>query len=139
MKRIDGIEVNDEDVKKFRRLANSHRWIFAKTYAAFCPHEYTLRKEWGREDFEWFAKFIRDNGIVARYGKEPKMYFVDEEQEWYYFVIYADFDENGNVVDEMFGVNRGSLRQWEFSEEESLFGKEWRCKRLPKERRRPVK
>ena len=140
MRRFDGTAIAEQDAARFKALVDSHRWIFAKTYAAFCPHEYTLRKEWLNSDFSWFAKFIRDNSFLAKFGKssEDKMYFIDQEGGWYYFVIYADFDENGEVKQNVFGINRASLNQWELVEESDMFGTQYRWKRLPKERRKPV-
>lgn len=138
LKRNDGTIIPEADEKKFREFVNNHRWIFAKTYAAFCPHEYSLRRESLRDDFVWFAKFVWDNGFFARYGKNTNKYFVDEEGGWYYFVFPVDIDENGDVLDTMTLINRGSLNQWEIVKEETLFGEEFKCKRLPKERRKPV-
>ena len=140
MKRFDGTEIAEQDAARFKVLVDSHRWIFAKTYAAFCPHEYTLTREWkNRADFDWFAKFIRDNGFDAYFGKSgAKRYFIDEDGGWYYFVVPEDFDDNGEVVRGIFGINRGSLGQWELVEESDMFGTQYRWKRLPKERRKPV-
>ena len=138
MKRLDGTEIPEADAKRFRKFVDSHRWIFAKTYAAYCPHEYTLRRESDREDFIWFVKFVWSNGFFAKYGKNVSKYFVDEDGGWYYFVFPVDIDENGEVLNSMTLINRGSLNQWELVKEESLFGEEWRWKRLPKERRKPV-
>lgn len=137
MRRLDGTEIPEEDAQRFRQLVQTHRWIFAKTYAAFCPHEYTLTREWRpRSDFDWFAKFIRDNGFDAYFGKSgAKRYFIDDGAGWYYFVVPEDFDDAGNVVPGIFGINRGSMKQWELIEETDLFGTRYRWKRLPKERR----
>lgn len=139
MKRFDGTVVDEADARRFRSLVKSHRWIFAKTYAAFCPHEYSLRREWKvDEDFEWFAKFVWDNGFFAKYGKNTSKYFIDEEAGWYYFVFVPDMDESENIKSTMSLINRASLGQWEVVEEANMFGTEWRWKRLPKERRKPV-
>ena len=138
LKRNDGTIIPEADEKKFREFVNNHRWTFAKTYAAFCPHEYTVRKYCKTGEFEWFIKFIWQNGFFARYGKNSCKYFVDNEAGWYYFVSPVDVDDDGNVRDEMGWINRGSLNQWEIAREENLFGEEYICKRLPKERRKPV-
>lgn len=139
MKRFDnGAEINEADAKRFHEFVDNHRWIFAKTYAAFCPHEYALRRECRDSDFRWFVEFIWKNGFWARWGKNTRKYFVDEERGWYYFLFTEDFDENDSVKSSMTLINRGSLGQWEIVEEQSLFGSEWICKRLPKDRRKPV-
>ena len=139
LKRHDGTPIPEDDVRKFRQFVDSHRWIFAKTYAAFCPHEYTLQRESNWEDFAEFFEFIWNNGFDAFYGKKlMQRYFIDYERGWYYFVSYNDVDENGKAQKTATLINRASLKQWELVEEESLFGTTYRWKRLPKERRQPV-
>lgn len=135
MKRFDGTEIDPKDAARFREFVNSHRWIFAKTYASFCPHEYTLRRESNREDFIWFAKFIWENGFWARWGRNKSKYLIDEDGRWYYFVFPVDFDEDDNVLKTMVLINRGSLSEFEFIEEKTLIGSEIICKRIPAERR----
>lgn len=138
MKRFDGTEINEADAKRFRELVDTHRWIFAKTYAAFCPHEYTLRRQWDSdEDYRWFAEFIYRNGFDARYGNTaPKRYFVDDCGGWYYFLFPEDIDEFGKSARCNTLINRGSLSEFELVEETDMFGTEYRWKRLPKEKRR---
>lgn len=138
MRRLDGTEIPEEDAKRFRDFVNSHRWVFAKTYAAFCPHEYTLRHEATWNDFTWFAKFVWANGFDATFGKSKSRYFIDQGSGWYYFVFPVDFDEDGNVQRTMTLINRGSLNEFEFVPEETIFGTEYRVKRLPPEKRGTV-
>jgi len=138
MKRLDGTEIRVEDAKRFRKFVNGHMWTFAKTYAAFCPHEYTLRRYADPEEFAWFARFIHDNGFRARYGKSESTYFIDDETGWYYFVSDADFNEDMSLSTVIGLINRANLGQFEFVEESDLFGTRTVVKRLPKERRQAV-
>ena len=126
------------DHNGFREFICRHEWTFAKTYAAFCPHEYTLQRESRWEDFARFFEFIWENGFDAYYGKNMQRYFIDTERGWYYFVSHNDVDENGKAQRSATLINRASLKQWELVEEESLFGNTYKWKRLPKERRQPV-
>lgn len=139
MRRLDGTEIPEEDARKFRNLVYSHRWIFAKTYASFCPHEYTLKREgWTDVDFKWFVKFVWDNGFWAKYGKNRCKYFVDFETGFYYFVSPADMNDNQTDANSIVSlVNRSHLNEFEFVEEQSLFETEYRVKRLPPEERKP--
>lgn len=138
MRRFDGTEIPEADAEAFRKAVNNHRWIFAKTYAAFCPHEYTLRHEWIWDEFKQFVEFIWHNGFDAYYGKIKQRYFIDQETGWYYFVGEHHFNENGEAIrDETLNlINRSNLREFEFVSEESLFGTEYRVKRLPPDRRK---
>lgn len=138
MRRLDGELVSEQDASKFRMLVDQHRWIFAKTYAAFCPHQYTLKREgWRSGDFKWFVKFIWDNGFWATYGKNRCKYFIDSETGFYYFVTQDDMLEDKSAAnDVVFLVNRSHLNEFEFVDESTLFGDDIRVKRLPKEERK---
>ena len=63
----------------FRDFINRHEWTFAKTYAAFCPHEYLVMKKLPGEEWPLFpeiARFIREKGFVAEYGRlGPNRYY----------------------------------------------------------------
>ena len=55
------------DHNSFRDFINRHEWTFAKTYAAFCPHEYIVMKKQPVEEWALFpeiAELIRDKGFV---------------------------------------------------------------------------
>ena len=68
------------DHNSFRDFINRHEWIFAKTYATFCPHEYIVMKklpecEWSL--FPEIARFVRKEGFVAEYGRlGPNWYYI---------------------------------------------------------------
>ena len=135
MERIDGTQIPQQDVDKFKKFVETHRWIFAKTYAAFCPHEYTLQRDSKWEDFAEFFEFIWNNGFDAYYGSNLQRYFIDTDTGWYYFVSGNDVDENGKAKRSANLINRGSLKEFEFTYTDSLFGREYRVKRLPPDRR----
>ena len=49
----------EQEIAEIRRIIGEHPWIFAKTYAKFCPHEYTLRDIWqNQEDYASLVHFI---------------------------------------------------------------------------------
>ena len=123
------------DLERFRRFVKSNYWQFAKTYAAFCPHEYTLRKWDKTGDFEWFLKFVWDNGFEAWYGKNMCHYFIDEQTGYYYFVSQFDILEDGSVNPKTGLVNRSHVKEFEFVEEITMFGTQTKVKRLPPEKR----
>ncbi|MFA9270793.1 MAG: hypothetical protein ACEQSX_08540 [Baekduiaceae bacterium] len=56
-----------------RAFVEAASWVFAETYAAFAPHEYTTRwtcRERGIEaDFEAFALLIESDGYWRRWGR----------------------------------------------------------------------
>lgn len=130
MKRFDGTEIAADELERFRALVDAHAWRFAKTYASFCPHEYTLKREgWNSTDLKWFVEFIWANGFDAVWGNTgSKRYFIDSERGWYYFLFRDDTDENGIASGATTLVNRASLDLWEVVEESDLFGSVYRWK-----------
>ena len=93
----------------FRDFINRHEWIFAKTYAAFCPHEYIIMKKLPEEEWKLFpgiAQFIRDEGFVAQYGRlGPNWYYVVDE--YYYWTLDAKVEDTDLI-------NRAKLSDYEF-------------------------
>lgn len=68
-----------------RKYIASVRRIFAKTYAATAPHEYTLRKEKPELDVDFvsFVKLIRAEGYDAKFWNKTHRYLdVDGHQYW---------------------------------------------------------
>lgn len=130
-------QLTQEEAQRFRRFVKSNYWQFAKTYAAFCPHEYTLRKWDKTGDFKWFCETVYRCGIEARFGKGIGKYFVDYETGYYYFVALSDINESGELKPEITLINRSHVNEFEFVEEATLFGTEVKVKRLPPERRKP--
>ena len=105
-----------EEVEYIRRIIADHEWRFAKSYAAFCPHEYTQRAGWSnRQDYANLVRFIWKYGVTAQYGKtEPKIYWFDHENGMYYFIYFEDTDENGNATEKAFLINRARIEDYEF-------------------------
>ena len=99
------------DHETFRAFILRHEWTFAKTYAAFCPHEYIVMKKLPQEEHPLFpeiAQFIRDKGFVAEYGKQgPNWYYIVDE--YYYWTL----DKN---VEDTDLINRAKLSDFEFVE-----------------------
>ncbi len=122
---------DSSEIEYIRRIVNEHEWKFAKTYAAFCPHEYTLRDKWNnRTDYNNLVNFIWRHGVLAQYGKtEPKIYWFDHESGKYYFIFFEDFDENGHATDKATLINRANISDFEFwIDEDDMV----RCKTKPK-------
>ena len=93
----------------FRNFINQHEWTFAKTYAAFCPHEYIVREKLPAEEWPLFteiARFIREKGFVAEYGHlgKNRYYIVDD---YYYWTL----DRKAEDTDL---INRAKLTDFEF-------------------------
>ena len=97
------------DYTSLHDFINRHEWTFAKTYAAFCPHEYIVMKKQPEEEwplFPEFAQFIRENGFVAEYGRlGPNRYLVVDD--YYYWTL----DKN---VEDTDLINRAKLSDFHF-------------------------
>ena len=97
----------------FRSFIESHSWIFAKTYAAFCPHEYVVKDRLSPEEqkqFEEIVLFIRENGFLAIYGKkEPNQYYIVDD---HYYWTMPDTLEATDIL------NRAKLSDFEFVDTE---------------------
>ena len=121
------------EVEETRKAINSVPWIFAKTYAAFCPHEYTLRRDWKKDRaFRKFVSFIWKYGMDAQYGKTSvKRYWFDYEGGYYYFLDHQDCDQYGKTAEKLTLINRGKIEYFDFWVEEDLLGQWVRCKVRP--------
>ena len=99
------------DHNEFREFINRHEWTFAKTYAAFCPHEYVVMNRLPREErplFPQIAQLIRDEGFVAEYGRlGPNWY--DIVDEYYYWTMDSKVEDTDLI-------NRAKLTDFEFVE-----------------------
>jgi len=83
--------MNDDEMRSF--ITHSP-WIFAKTYADICPHEYIVKKNLDssqRAVFEDIVKFIRDEGFEAVYEARAGMYYILDE--CYYWTMGAPIEE----------------------------------------------
>ena len=74
---------------EFRSFILQHHWIFAKTYAAFCPHEYLVKERLPKTEHEVFtevARLILQDGFTASYGRlGPNQYYIVDD--WYYWIM----------------------------------------------------
>ena len=100
--------------EEFKQFIDHHTWTFAKTYAAFCPHEYVIKDrlpEAEQHIFEQIVTYIRENGFIAIYGRKgPKQYY--SVGEYYYWTM-------GAPVDETTVLNRARLADYSFIETEN--------------------
>ena len=104
-----------------RKFIQFHRWQFAKTYAAFCPHEYHI-KTWIRDrtdlqQYIEFSKIILENGFISKYGKlDERPYLI--VGDYYYWVL----------GDNMEIINRAKLDDYIFWREQRLDSSILRCR-----------
>ena len=117
-------ETTDEQKKierEFAEFIDRQKWIFARTYASFCPHEYIVKDRLPQEDwpeFEKFVMFIRNYGWDSIFGKDkkPKQYY--SMGEWYYWTMGDPLEETiilnrAKFDDYIFEVDDfGDLRCW---------------------------
>lgn len=105
-----------EELEYIRRAVKSNIWHFAKRYAAFCPHEYTLRNQWrDRKAYNDLVHFIWKYGLEAQYGNtEAKIYWFDHETGYYYFIYHEDHDEQGTATEKAYLINRAKIEDYDF-------------------------
>ena len=73
-----------EDRARIERLLLGHPWKNA-TSAKYekLPHQYSLRRHWGDEDFTWAVQHIRHVGYEKRFiGRVWIYYDIGEHQYW---------------------------------------------------------
>ena len=71
--------------EKYQVWLNSQEWIFAKTYAKTCPHEYIVKyKTEDKEMFIEFITFIRNEGYAEKWkdGVIRKYYNIGGFKYW---------------------------------------------------------
>ena len=106
---------------EFQQFIARNKWIFAKTYAAFCPHEYVVKDRLSDDEqrvFEQIVTFIRENGFIAIYGRKgPNQYYTVDD---YYSCSYPIVTENwrGGGVRAMAGWYVG--RRYMSADQEAL-------------------
>ena len=98
---------------EFQQFIDRNTWTFAKTYAAFCPHEYVVKGRLAESDravFEQIVAFIRENGFTAVYGRlGPNRYYTVGEH--YYWTM-------GDPVEKTIILNRARHADYKFIETE---------------------
>jgi len=76
--------------EEMQTFVNNHDWVFAKTYAAICPHEYIVKSKLDpscQATFEEVVSFIREAGFEARYKGHPGIYYILDGH--YYWIMDA--------------------------------------------------
>ncbi len=90
-------------IEEARRFIECNSWVYAKTMPE-APHYYVNRKTLSdnmKHEFTEFVKFIRKNGVRAKFWKSEYIYLL--EGEWYYWTM-------GAPVEETFILNRASAK-----------------------------
>jgi hypothetical protein len=74
----------EDELDRWRAFIGMSKWIFAKTYAKFAPHEYTLLKQTHSSNtFLEFARFIERHGYKEKFGKREYTYVnIDGWKYW---------------------------------------------------------
>lgn len=119
-----------EENERIRQYINANYWKFAKTYAEFCPHEYTLRQYWrDKASYNALVHHIWKYGVDGYYGTKtvPNRYWFDHEGGYYYFIYQEDTDEEGNPTDQAYLINRAKIEDFPFWIEDKGEGKIVRC------------
>ncbi len=102
--------MNDIEMRLF---INRSPWIFAKTYADICPHEYIVKAHLdglGRIAFGETVQFIMDKGFEAFYEARMGTYYILDD--YYYWTM-------GAPIEETTILNRARLSDY------ILMNKEW--------------
>lgn len=62
--------------EEFGAFIERQRWVFAKTYSKFAPHEYIVRNKVDGTDKEFVevVEFIREKGFPAYFGRQLHIY-----------------------------------------------------------------
>lgn len=92
--------MNEQEIQDF---IGQNRWICAKTYASFLPHEYIIRPK-VQEKFDDFIETIRKNGIKAQLFKKEYIYL--DFGNYYYWVMNSNTEKD-------FIINRASKEYYE--------------------------
>lgn len=78
---------------------DSQKWTFAKTYAAFAPHEYIRTAGMTVAEKEMFinaVKYIQENGMRMFYYTTERQYlFVDG---WFYWAMWSKEDFSDAII-----------------------------------------
>ncbi|HEY5556021.1 hypothetical protein [Acetobacterium sp.] len=93
--------------EEMREFVDRFTWIFAKTYAEKCPHEYIVKTKidpahW--KVFENFVATIRSIGFEAAYNHRIGRYYI--LGEYYYWTM-------GAPISETIILNRGKVSDYQ--------------------------
>ena len=68
--------------QKIAKMFESHPWTVAKTMPEN-PHEYTLRKDWEEDDFNWAEKYLTAYSEPFEFGgRIYKVFVLDGYRYW---------------------------------------------------------
>ena len=85
------------DLNQLKSFFNQQKWTFAKTYAAFAPHEYILKDkiDGSCEEFAKAVETILTQGMrMFYYKKERKYLFLDG----YFYWAMTDNPAEANII-----------------------------------------
>lgn len=88
------------EIEEVRKILENKTYRYAKTMP-HCPHEYTLKKDWDKSQFEEVVKFIRKNGKIEKYYKKDIIYlYVGDFKYW----------TMGNPIEQTILINRANVK-----------------------------
>jgi hypothetical protein len=68
--------------EQFAEFVSDHVWHFARTMPQN-PHEYTLRRNASKKDFDAAVRYIREHGVLEQYRGFPyKTLYFEEHKYW---------------------------------------------------------
>ena len=81
-----------------REYFGRQRWVFAKSYAAYAPHEYIIRGKCYGNDQMFFAacQYILDNGVRMFYYKHERKYLILDG--YFYWIMGDEVNEERTVI-----------------------------------------
>ena len=87
---------NEMTRREMYDFINAQKWVFAKTYAAFAPHEYIMRTYCkDKEAFDRAGEFILKNGMRMFYYKSERKYLYCDG---YFYWILRDENNYADAV-----------------------------------------
>lgn len=88
------------EIEEVRKILESKIYRYAKTMPQ-CPHEYTLKKDWDKSQFEEVVKFIRKNGKIEKYYKKDIIYLYTGNFKYWTM---------GNPIEQTILINRANVK-----------------------------
>lgn len=72
-----------EEINKLKKILSSFKWKNAKTYIKF-NHDYVVRNNENKEDFDFVVNFIEKNGVIGNFfRKKYKYIYLLNYKFWY--------------------------------------------------------
>jgi hypothetical protein len=107
----------DEALDRARAFIEAAPWTFAKTYARFAPHEYTVRQQCRAQrleaGFDDLAQLIEEAGFWRSWGGHRWRTIVIDDQAYWLYRVWVP-------VNERTVINRWHADQLDITVDEQL-------------------